>query len=116
MNLGSAMATAGSVGLNRTASQLVYIDHIPIRGMSLHYLEIFIKKSVDLVEAWRNLLSSREFMSAKAEFVSATNGDFGATIRISFVAQCVDHPLDNLNTLRAQSGLAPLPAPEPAVA
>jgi hypothetical protein len=61
VNLGGALSGAGSVGIDRNARQIVYTDHTPLRGMTEESFERFIQVVVDLVEAWRKIIASRDF-------------------------------------------------------
>lgn len=80
LNLGSGLTTAGSIGINRNISRLVYTDHTPLRGMTIETLEQFIQVSVNLVEAWRNIIASRRF--AQPDAGESISSEFAAMIRV----------------------------------
>jgi hypothetical protein len=80
LNLGSALTTAGSVGINRNTNRLIYTDHTPLRGLTIETLERFIQVSVNLVEAWRNIIESRQF--AQPDAGESISSEFAAMIRV----------------------------------
>jgi hypothetical protein len=80
LNLGAALSAAGSIGIDRGVNRLAYTDHTPLRGMTIESFERFIKVTVDLVEAWRSILASRQFAQPGAG--ADVSAEFAAMIRV----------------------------------
>lgn len=66
VNLAGLLVGSGAVGLDRQESRLIYVDHLSFEGLSQESFEEFFRKSVNVAEAWRNLIASPEFNASSS--------------------------------------------------
>ncbi|MFD2250720.1 hypothetical protein FHS82_001528 [Pseudochelatococcus lubricantis] len=81
VNLAGLLVGTGAIGLDRQENRLIYADHLSFEGLEQAAFEEFFRQSVNVAEAWRNLISSREFTAdARPDAVSA--GEQLASLRV----------------------------------
>jgi Tir chaperone protein (CesT) family len=61
LSLAGSMFGSAYLGVDPVAKNVVLIDHIAVRELDPAAFEKFMTAAVDLVEVWRELLTSREF-------------------------------------------------------
>lgn len=81
VNLAGLLVGSGAVGLDRQESRLIYVDHLSFEGLSQESFEEFFRKSVNVAEAWRNLIASPEFNSASSSSLPPPDEEF-ASLRV----------------------------------
>lgn len=81
VNLAGLLVGSGAVGLDRQENRLIYVDHLSFEGLSQDALEEFFRKSVNVAEAWRNLIASPEFNATSPSTLPQSDEEF-ASLRV----------------------------------
>lgn len=81
VNLAGLLVGSGAVGLDRQENRLIYVDHLSFEGLSQEALEEFFRKSVNVAEAWRNLIASPEFNATSPSTLPQSDEEF-ASLRV----------------------------------
>ncbi|MFT0892405.1 type III secretion system chaperone [Pseudochelatococcus sp. G4_1912] len=82
VNLAGLLVGSGAVGLDRQENRLIYVDHLSFEGLTQESFEEFFRKSVNVAEAWRNLINSREFGVASSQSASSPPDEEFASLRV----------------------------------
>lgn len=81
VNLAGLLVGSGAVGLDRQENRLIYCDHLSFEGLSQDAFEEFFRRSVNVAEAWRNLIASPEFSNSSSSSLQPPDEEF-ASLRV----------------------------------
>lgn len=65
-NHAAAAAGLGTIGFNRSAGQIVYLDRVTLRGMTQQQFQDVLRAAVDRIEFWRKALKG-PFLAGKSD-------------------------------------------------
>ncbi|MGI6245103.1 MAG: type III secretion system chaperone [Pseudochelatococcus sp.] len=82
VNLAGLLVGSGGIGFDRQDNRLIYVDHLSFEGLSQDAFEEFFRRSVNVAEAWQQLIASPEFSAGGSSTEAKLAGEQFASLRV----------------------------------